>query len=180
VVMINLKMIECSILFEDVSFLLSFWSVNHSYHNVTNGKPPVGMPPVSYFGTNWRSAPSALLLHFPFSTLFAFFCSSWHRDFLTSCPNPARGATLFRAFDPTFSVLTSLARFTRFRRFLCFGSESGILGILADLGVSGSGDPGFGETWRDLGDLQIWENLCLASSDYLKFRNFVLCANVRV
>jgi len=65
------------------------------------------------FRANWRSAPSALLLHFPFSTLFAFFCSSWHRDFPTSCPNPARGATLFRTFDPDFSVLTDLPRFAQ-------------------------------------------------------------------
>jgi len=111
------------------------------------------MPPVSYFGTNWRSAPSALLLHFPLSTLFAFFCSSWHRDFPTSCPNPARGATLFRTFDPTFSVLTSLARFTRLADlddFYALGQNLGILGILADLGDLGIWGS---RVWRDLARL---------------------------
>jgi len=136
---------------------------------------------------NWRSAPSALLLHFPFSTLFGFFCSSWGRDSADICLKPAREATPFRTFDPLLSNLTDLPDLADLDDFYALVQNLGILGILADLGDLGDpvtlsvarpgetgrfaelGESGVGEIWefpescvsqfRRFGDLQIWENL---------------------
>jgi len=136
---------------------------------------------------NWRSAPSALLPHFCFSTLFEFFCSSWHRDFQALCLKPAREATPFRTFDPLLSNLTDLPDLADLDDFYALGQNLGILGILADLGDLGDpvtrvvarpdetgrfadlGESGVGEIWefpascvsqfRRFRDLQIWENL---------------------
>jgi len=153
----------------------------------TDNTSQLASPAYHLSRTNWRSAPSALLLHFPF----------WSKKgcFLSLCPyvlalfrvNPALNATPFPLFDPLLSNLTDLPDLADLDDFYALGQNLGILGILADLGDLGDpvtlfvarpgetgrfadlGESGVGEIWefstscvsqfRRFGDLQIWENL---------------------